>query len=195
MRRGADASAKAAELYVHVGGLARDHMLTLADLAVPVIKGERQKARDAFLADLAAVVEADRRVTLREFVLLTYLRQRLREGAGQPIRTQFRRIEEVSADAHVVLSLVALDKAAFEKGAAVLGLGWQAPLGREALTTAKVNESLERLRHLAPLKKPAVLKACVEAAAADGVFRLPEVEMVRMVAATLDCPVPPVLAA
>jgi Zn-dependent protease with chaperone function len=194
-RRGADASAKAAELYVYVGGLARDHMLTLADLAVPVIKGERQKARDAFLADLAAVVEADRRVTLREFVLLTYLRQRLREGAGQPIRTQFRRIEEVSADAHVVLSLVALDKAAFEKGAAVLGLGWQAPLGREALTTAKVNESLERLRHLAPLKKPAVLKACVEAAAADGVFRLPEVEMVRMVAATLDCPVPPAITA
>jgi hypothetical protein len=139
------------------------------------------------------VVEADRRVTLREFVLLTLLRQRLREGAGQPIRTQFRRIEELAPDAHVVLSLVSLDNAAFEKGAAVLELGWQAPLARVALTTAKVNDSLERLRHLAPLAKPALLKACVEAAAADGVFRLPEVEMVRMVAATLDCPLPPLL--
>ena len=94
-----------------------------------------------------------------------------------------------------MLSLVSLDQAAFQKGAAVLGLGWQAPLERAALTTATVSQSLERVRHLSPFAKPALLKACVEAAAADGVFCLPEVEMVRMVAATLDCPVPPAIAA
>jgi Zn-dependent protease with chaperone function len=194
-RRGAEARAKVVELHVYVGGFARNHMLTLADLAVPAIKEQRQKARDAFLSDLAAMVESDRRVTLREFVLLTLLRQRLREGAGQPIRTQFRRIEEVAPDAHVVLSLLSLDQTAFEKGAAVLKLGWRAPLERASLSTAKVSASLERLRHLSPFAKPGILKACVEAAAADGVFRLPEVELVRMVAATLDCPVPPALAA
>ena len=194
-RRGAEVRAKVVELNVYVGGMARNHMLTLADLAVPAIKEQRQKARDAFLSDLAAMVEADRRVTLREFVLLTLLRQRLREGAGQPIRTQFRRIEEVAPDAHLVLSLVSLDQAAFEKGAGVLKLGWKAPIARETLSTAKVGESLERLRHLAPFAKPGILKACFEAAAADGVFRLAEAELVRMVAATLDCPVPPILAA
>ena len=194
-KRGTAARAKVMELHVHVGGLGRNHMLTLADLAVPAIKEQRQRARDAFLADFAAMVEADRRVTLREFVLLTLLRQRLREGAGQPIRTQFRRIEELAADAHVVLSLVSLDRSAFEKGAAVLKLGWQAPLGREALTLAVVSASLERLRHLSPFAKPGLLKACFEAAAADGVFRLAEAELVRMVAATLDCPLPPALAA
>ena len=121
------------------------------------------------------MVEADRRVTLREFVLLTLLRQRLREGAGQPIRTQFRKIEEVAADAHaraVAGFAERTGQAAFEKGAAVLKLGWQAPLAREALTTAKVSESLERLRHLSPFAKPGILKACFEAAAADGVLRL-----------------------
>jgi Zn-dependent protease with chaperone function len=199
-RRGEQTRAKVVELHVYVGGLARPHMLTLADLAVPAIKEQRQKVRDAFLADLTAVVEADRRVTLREFVLLTLLRQRLREGAGQPIRTQFRSIEEVVADAHAVVSLVALSgrdgvQAAFDKGAAVLKLGWTAPLGREALSTARVSEALERLRHLSPWAKPGLLKACFEAAAADGVLRLTEAELVRMVAATLDCPVPPLLAA
>jgi Zn-dependent protease with chaperone function len=194
-RRGAEVRKKVTELHVHVAGLARNYMLTLADLAVPAIKEQRQNARDAFLADFTAVVEADRRVTLREFVLLTLLRQRLREGAGQPIRSQYRKIEEVAADAHLVLSLVALDKAAFEKGAAVLKLGWQAPIARETLTTAKVSESLERIRHLSPFAKPGILKACFEAAAADGVLRLAEGELVRMVAATLDCPVPPLLAA
>ena len=199
-RRGEQTRAKVVELHAYVGGLARPHMLTLADLAVPAIKEQRQKVRDAFLADLTAVVEADRRVTLREFVLLTLLRQRLREGAGQPIRTQFQKIDEVAPDAHAIVSLVALSakdgaQAAFEKGAAVLKLGWTAPLGREALSTAKVSEALERLRHLSPWAKPGLLKACFEAAAADGVLRLTEAELVRMVAATLDCPVPPLLAA
>jgi len=194
-KRGAESRAKVLELHVYVGGLARNHMLTLADLAVPAIKEQRQKARDAFLADLTAMVQSDRRVTLREFVLLTLLRQRLREGAGQPIRTQFRGIEELAPDAHVVLSLVSLDQAAFDKGAGVLKLGWKAPVERHELTTAKVGESLERLRHLSPFAKPGILKACFEAAAADGVFRLAEAELVRMVAATLDCPVPPMLAA
>ena len=199
-RRGAEFRSKVAELHVYVGGLARNHMLTLADLAVPAIKEQRQKARDAFLSDFAAVVEADRRVTLREFVLLTLLRQRLREGAGLPIRTQFRSVEEVAPDAHAVLSLVAFAaqagaQAAFAKGAAVLKLGWHAPLGPEALSTARVGESLERLRHLSPFAKPGILKACFEAAAADGVLRLSEAELVRMVAATLDCPIPPILAA
>jgi len=76
----------------------------------------------------------------------------------------------------------------------VLKLGWTAPLQVEALGTARIGESLERLRHLAPFAKPGVLKACVETAAADGAFHLAEVELVRMVAATLDCPIPPVIA-
>ena len=77
--------------------------------------------------------------------------------------------------------------------AGVLGLGWGEPIAREQLSTGRVAEALERLRHLAPLRKPGVLKACVEAAAADGAVGLAEGELVRMVAATLDCPVPPLL--
>ena len=178
-------------------GQAREHMLTLAELAVPAIKSEPQKVRDAFLAELTAVVEADRRVTLRELVLATYLRQRLREGAGQPIRTHYRALSEVAEHARVVLSLVAASSrdpsGAFAKGAAVLKLAWPGPAS--ALDTKNVAEALERLRHLSPFAKPAVLKACFEAAGADGAYHLPEVELVRMVAATLDCPVPPALPA
>ncbi len=199
-RRGAAWARRASDLHVYVSVLARSHMLTLAELAAPAVKSRPQKVRDAFLADLAAMIEADRRVTLREFVLLTLLRQRLREGAGQPIPTKFHAIDEVRDDAHSVLSLVSLAardraQAAFEKGASVLGLGLSAPLGAEALTSARIGEALERLRHLSPFAKPALLKACFEAAAADGTFRLAEAELVRMVAATLDCPVPPLLAA
>ena len=198
-RRGAEAIERVKALQPYLGILAREHMLTLADLAVPAIKEQKQSIRDGFLADLAALVEADRRVTLREFVLLTLLRQRLREGAGQPIPAQFRRVEEVGNDAHAVVSLVALTAkdpdAAFQRGDAVLKLDWREILSRENLSTSRVGHALERLRHLAPLQKPGVLKACTEAAAADGKIDFAEGELVRMVAATLDCPVPPLIAA
>jgi hypothetical protein len=199
-RRGAAIASRTSALHAQVGGLARNYMLTLAELAVPAIKGRTQKERDAFLADLAAIVEGDRRVTLTEFVLHTLLRQRLREGAGQPIPTRFRTLAEVADDAHLVLSLVAFaagkDAAdAYGKGAAVLGLASRRWLGPQALETTRLREALERLRQLAPFVKPTLLKACLEAAAADGAFRLAEAEIVRMVAATLDCPVPPMLQA
>ena len=199
-RRGAQTAARTSELHASVSGLGRNHMLTLAELAVPAIKGQAQKERDRFLADLAAVVQADRRVTLTEFVLHSLLRQRLREGAGQPIPTRFGTLAEVADDAHLVLSLVAFAagedaKGAYEKGAAVLGLGARPWLGPASLDTARIRDALERLRQLAPFVKPTLLKACLAAAAADGVFRLAEAELVRMVAATLDCPVPPVLQA
>jgi hypothetical protein len=97
--------------------------------------------------------------------------------------------------AAVLLVVASYCAAAALAYAPVLKLGWSAPLGRETLDSAKVSQSLERLRHLAPLAKPAILKACVALAAADGVFRLAEAELVRTIAATLDCPVPPVLAA
>jgi tellurite resistance protein len=110
-------------------------------------------------------------------VLLTFLRQHLREGAGQPIPTRYRKVAEVDQDLKVVLSLLAR----------VSGTGGEAP------GAAVVAAALERLRHLAPFEKPKVLKACLEAASSDGSISAGEGELVRMVAATLDCPVPPLL--
>jgi hypothetical protein len=145
-------------------------------------------------------VEADRKLTLAELVQVTLLRQHLREGAGKPIATRYRKVAEVANEAQVVLSLIAQVSqsdtvAAHAKGVAILGLALGAPLSVAELTGARVAEALERLRHLAPFEKPRLLKSCLEAAAADGRFRLAEVELVRAVAATLDCPLPPVIQA
>jgi Zn-dependent protease with chaperone function len=180
--------------------LGRAQQLLLIELALPALKEFPQKRRDAFLAEVTRRVEADRKVTLAEFVQATLLRQHLREGAGKPIPTKFRKVEEVAQDAHIVLSLIAHasqgdTQAAHAKGTAILGVELPAPMPVAELSTARLGEALERLRHLQPFQKPRVLKACVEAAAADGTFRLAEAELVRAVAATLDCPLPPVIGA
>jgi hypothetical protein len=194
--RGAQAAAAQFELGPHGRGQA----LLLIELALPALRQLPQKRRDAFLAEVQRLVEADRKLTLAEFVHATLLRQHLREGAGKPIRTRFGKLTEIPGDAQVVLSLIAhasqSDTAASHaKGAAILGVALGPPLPVAEISSARVGEALERLRHLAPFEKPRLLKACLEAVAADGVFRLAEVELVRAVAATLDCPLPPVIQA
>jgi len=116
------------------------------------------------------------------------------------VRTLYRQVAELAPDVQIVLSLISAAgrdgaQAAFARGEAVLKLGLDGPLPADALGAVRIAQALERLRHLAPFAKPALLKACFETAAADGVFRIAEAELVRMVAATLDCPVPPALAA
>ncbi len=181
-------------------GLGRAQQLLIFELALPALKQLPQKRRDTFLAEVRRRVQADRKVTLAEFVQATLLRQHLREGAGKPIPTQFRKVEDVAQDAHVILSLIAHasqgdTEAAHAKGKAVLGVELPGALPAAELTAARLETALERLRHLQPFQKPRVLKACVETAAADGRFRLAEAELVRAVAATLDCPLPPVIGA
>ncbi|HJY76912.1 MAG TPA: M48 family metalloprotease [Burkholderiales bacterium] len=193
-------SEPAGELSALVESVAPQQVLTLAELALPAVKAQPQPQRDRFLAEYAARVERDGRVTLHEFVLLTLLRQRLREGAGAAIPTRYQKVEEIADDARALLTLVARVSGdtsgnAFAAGARVLGLGGDALAAGEKLTSASVSASLERLRLLAPFAKPALLRACVEIVMADGRLRLAEAEILRAIAATLDCPVPPVLAA
>lgn len=192
--------AQAAAAQFEMGAPGRGQALLLVELALPALKQLAQERRDALLADVQRLVEADRKLTLAELVQVTLLRQHLREGAGKPIRTRFAKVADVAGDAHAVLSLVAHASqndtaAAFAKGVPLLGIALEGALPLVELTGARVCEALERLRYLAPFEKPRVLKACLEAAAADGRFRLAEVELVRAVAATLDCPLPPVIQA
>ena len=57
-----------------------------------------------------------------------------------------------------------------------------------------LNDALFELAKLKPLKKPALLKACAAVITADGKIAPIEVELLRAVAATINCPMPPLIA-
>ena len=201
-RRGEAWVASTREAYALVAPLGRPYTLLLAELALPPLKAQKkQAARDAFLADHLAVIEAGGRVTLREFVLHAYLCQHLREDAGRPVRSAFRAVGEVREDARAVLSMMAhaaggeRAAAAYDAGKPWLGVEAGDMLPLAGLTTRRIGEALERLRLLQALEKPRILKACTDAAVADGKLRIGEAEQLRLVAATLGCPLPPVLSA
>ncbi len=199
--RGEAFAAATAEAWGMAAPLGRAAGLDLAELALPVLREQKQPLRDAFLADHQALIEADRRVTLREFVLHAFLRQHLREDAGRPVRSVYKAVADVQGDAHAVLSMVAHAAgadgaaAAFDAGKRWLGVELAAPLPIAELSTRQVGEALEKLRVLNALQKPRLIKACTDAINADGKLRIAEVELLRLVAAALDCPLPPLVAA
>jgi hypothetical protein len=194
-------AAGAAELVL---GLARDpealpraQRLPAIEVALPRLKALPQSERDRLIAEVERAVEADGRVRLSEFVLLTFVRQHLRAGAGRPVSAHYRRVSEVAEPARVVLSLLVHAggrHAGYAKAIAALGIEGGAPLPRAELGYRRVGEALEVLRALAPLAKPRLLQACVDCASDDGTVDLAGAELLRAVAATLDCPLPPRLA-
>ena len=76
---------------------------------------------------------------------------------------------------------------------AALGLGSGLTIERSALSLAAVESALRELALLAPLKKPLVIKACLDVVMADGRIAVAEGELMRAICAALDTPLPPIL--
>jgi tellurite resistance protein len=55
----------------------------------------------------------------------------------------------------------------------------------------QVEGALDHLGEAAPQLKKVVLNACAQSVAADGVIEEVEAELLRAIAETLDCPLPP----
>jgi Zn-dependent protease with chaperone function/uncharacterized tellurite resistance protein B-like protein len=177
-----------------IAQLDRAYRLPLLALALPVLRTELDaKGRTAFLAAMRAAIEADSRLTLSEFVLDTILDWNLGPKAKRAGGVRFKSRDELKDECALILSLLAHaggSEGLFAKVAPGLPLA-----KRSALQLRKVAEALERLSQLAPLEKEPLLGACAELIAADGNVRLIEHELLRAIAAALDCPMPPSVAA
>jgi uncharacterized tellurite resistance protein B-like protein len=174
---GRDALARKAEVLAPlIAQLDRAYRLPILALALPVLRTELDEAgRNAFLAAMRAAIEADQRLTLSEFVLDTMLDWNLGARAKRAGGVRFQSREQLKGECSLILALLALEK--------------------RALKLSEVADALERLSQLAPLEKEAFLASCAEVVSADGNVKLIEHELLRAVAAALDCPMPPSIAA
>ena len=178
--------------------------LPVIDLALPVLKGAPEEVRKTLVATLQALAYADRRISLHEFVVLTLLRYQLApQGKGAAGR---KRVADIVQDASVLIAVIAhagtradatgargeaLDKA-LAAGAQELGTDVMVA-HKAALTLEAVSSALEAARELAPLEKARLVKGLFAAVTADGVIRVGEAELMRLVGAVLDCPLPPLI--
>jgi Zn-dependent protease with chaperone function len=172
-------------------------VMPVLGLVVPTLKVLAPGERDAILQVAQRLAEADRKITLHEFALLAVLRGRIGADAKGAPPVRYRNIEDVAREATLVLSLLAQAgggaEPALYKGMAALGLKAGAVTERSALSLAAVESALGKLALLAPLRKPLLIKACLEVVMADGRITVAEGELMRAICAALDTPLPPIL--
>jgi hypothetical protein len=185
-------------------GLDLAHHLPVIDLALPAVKSAPEAAKQALVAGIEAAIYADRRVSLKELVILTLVREQLAPRARP--EKQARKLAELAPQAATALALVAHAgtradasgaraealQSALRAGAQILGIDAKSA-SVPTLDLATVQGALDALRTLAPLQKAVLVKGLFAAVTADGTIRVVEAEVMRLVGAVLDCPLPPLL--
>jgi tellurite resistance protein len=81
-------------------------------------------------------------------------------------------------------------KEAFQRGVATLNATLQF-IELSACGLPEIDVALDRLAQASPAIKKIVLNACAETVASDGIIQPEEAELLRAVAETLECPIPP----
>ena len=182
--------------------LKREMCLPILELSMPTLRQLTFKQYRLFMSNIRVLIEADNRISLSEWCLQKYISKHLKEvfekAHGEP---KYRNMGKLKAHCAVLLSMLAYcdrksriePMEAFSLGSAELGVPI-ALLEKSQLSFNKLDAALDTLAVLHPLKKPKLLKACIKTIAADGIVSVAEAELVRTVADSLDCPIPPISA-
>jgi Zn-dependent protease with chaperone function len=194
---------KTTALWPEVVPIASRARLPLVNLALPALRLLRPDEFEHFSEALQWLVESDGQIEIFEFVLQKIVRRHLasQSGKSRPVSIKFETLKPLIRDCSIVLSALATASSnnadevekAFRSGAPHLAtkadglkLLPRAESGLEKLDTA-----LDRLALAAPQIKKNVIEACVHVVGADGLIKEREAELLRAIADTLDCPIPP----
>lgn len=190
------------ELLVHADDITPEMRLPLLQLTLSSLRHLSPTQYGKVKENIDALIQEDNRVGLSEWALQRVIVKHLgeahearRSAPGTAGLTQLR--DHV---ARIVSMLAYADRSsgvepekAFDAGQQALELDIPL-LPKQELSLGSLNAALDALANLRPLRKPKLLKACIATISADGVVAPVEAELVRAIADTLDCPMPPILA-
>ena len=197
-------SEKTAALFPEVSVVARRTRLPLVNLALGALRNLTAEQFRQFSQTLEWLVGSDGQVELFEFVLQKIILRHLASkfGGARPFTVQFYTLKPLVPDCAVVLSALAhvgsgddgeIQKA-FANGAPFLRAPVNVPLellSRESCGVEAIDAALNRLALAVPIIKKNLIEAAARVVGADGVIHEAEAELLRAVADTLDCPMPP----
>ncbi len=204
-RMGVERTRLVSSYYLELQQTGEEFRLPLLEISFPALK-LRPAAQLSFLVELASrLIEIDGKVDLYEYCFYRILTINL----GQAVDPSGRRFagrapkRELRQAAVNILAIVAehghddaaQSQEAFEAGASVLG-EWASRVKiepRRAYTVDILNHSLDVLRKLNNKGRHKLLRAVSEVADHDKQLTVAEAELIRVICATLDCPLPPIL--
>ena len=186
-----------------VAPIATRARLPLVNVALPGLRQLRPQEYQEFNRTLKWLMESDDQIDVFEFVLQKILQHNLAAhfAPARPPTIQFYSIKALVPDFEVLLSALARVSSAdetevaraFAAGAPYARTGDQPLLllAREQCGLAQIDVALNRIALAVPQIKKNLLDASVQVVGADGVVQEQEAELLRAIAETLDCPIPP----
>jgi Zn-dependent protease with chaperone function/uncharacterized tellurite resistance protein B-like protein len=182
--------------------------LPMVNIALGALRQLTAEQFAQFSKTLQWLIQSDGKIELFEFVLQKIILRHLTPqfGGARPPVVQFYTIKPLVPDCVVVLSALAQVgsddageiKKAFDAGAPYLRAPGDADLNllpKENCGMNLLDAALNRLAQAVPQIKKNLIDACVHVVGADGVIQEAEAELLRAIADTLDCPMPPFLPA
>jgi Zn-dependent protease with chaperone function/uncharacterized tellurite resistance protein B-like protein len=196
--------AKTVALFPDVVAAANHARLPLVNLALGALRNLDAAQFKQFSETMDWLIGSDGKVELFEFVLQKIIVRNLapKFGGTRPATVQFYTLKPLVPDCAVVLSALAqvgsseageIQKA-FATGAPFLRGPADVPLEllpRENCDVEQLDAALNRLTLAVPIIKKNLIEASARVIGADGVILEAEAELLRAIADTLDCPIPP----
>jgi hypothetical protein len=190
-------------LLPEIESLEARYRLPLIDIALPSLRALSADQYQAFKTNLRALVVADEKIELFEWVLqrmvFTYLRPHFERV--KPPRVRQISPRKLSEPCAVVLSILAHAgspgeasiRSAFEMGAAQLPGIDTALLPREGAGLRELDRALAVLREAKASTREQLLRACAACITTDREVTQAEGELLRAIADGIGCPMPPLL--
>ncbi|NOY00830.1 MAG: M48 family metallopeptidase [Verrucomicrobia bacterium] len=191
--------------YDKVGGLDSSEKLALIDLIIPSLRKLSPPEYERFQNVTTQLMESDGQIDLFEFTLQKIIHRHLDLYFNRirSARIRYRRSAKLKRETTVLLSTLAGlgsrntedAEEAFRQGMAPFEAEFGSPLPQLLSASecglAKIDEALDRYDEATPLVKKRLLDACGKTVMADQKVTGDEAELLRAIADTIGCPIPP----
>jgi len=185
-----------------IAALDKQLRLPLIDIAMASLKQLPAEQRTAFLQCLEQLIKLDKKYSLLEFVLLTILQQQLGEHAGRAGRVRFYSYKPLSEDLRLLLSMLAQCSGqgngrvqdAYRRNMQTFVATVPPLIAASDVNISMISAALQRVNQMPAVMKKAFLTSCADLVMEDQIIMPAEAELLRAIAESLDCPMPPLLA-
>lgn len=176
--------------------------LPLVDMVIPALKELSPQQGDAFRKNLVALIKANHQVSIFEYVMHRILLMALQGEHASPDQGEvsFRSADALRDDVACILAQVAAvgthrkPAAAFKAGMAMFTEQKVAMPEPAQCRLSHFDAAMKKARHASPDLKRQMLKACIFCIMHNHHVSVDELELLRAIAAMLDCPMPPLFA-
>lgn len=180
--------------------------LPLIDIALPALRSLARSQYDQFVENVNVLCEADQKIDLFEFTMQKILLRHLKDTFDpKRMNTVYHHSARgLQSELTTVMGTLALGghdneedaRIAFADGMKVFGFGegMEIPLPSPKMCTLPAfDASLEKLNTSSATVKQQILNGCAVCVASDGKVTVEEAELLRAIADSLECPIPPII--